>query len=102
MLKVLKSVPGVTDARLGVVHSDGWTHSYLAYHANEGDKPGFPKNNGLFAMQFDAQKGEDGIGRYWFLAYVSGFGGAPDLHVTDIVMNEWKIQCDVDSNILFP
>jgi hypothetical protein len=93
MYKVLRKTPGITEAKLGYVTRNGWTTPFLEYRADEGASRDIP-------IRFDAMKSDNG--GYWFLAYRSGLGGLPDLHVTDAVMKIWKTQCRVDANVLLP
>jgi hypothetical protein len=92
MLKVLNVTPGVSESRLGSDDSQGWNHPFLEYRATEGLR-------GSQLMRFDAQKSAEG--RYWFLAYLSGWGN-PEIHVTDLIIQNWKTQCGVSANVIFP
>jgi hypothetical protein len=91
MYQVLKTMPGVSEPKLGYVTSEGWTHPYLEYEAAE-DSPSVQH------LRFEAKKTDNG--KYWFLVMVSGVG-APDIHVTEAVMQQWKTQCSVEANVLF-
>jgi hypothetical protein len=91
MFAVLKTVPGVSEPSMGISTSDGWTHTFLEYRATEHSSETQP-------IRFSARKSDRG--GYWFMAVRSGFG--VDLHVTEVVMKEWKAQCGVDTNVLFP
>jgi hypothetical protein len=97
MFEALKTVPGISQPKLGYMSSEGWTHPFLEYRSEERNSWGRP-------MRFEAQKGDDG--RYWFLATTSGLilpdVGHVDIHVTEKVMQKWKSQCDVAANVLFP
>ena len=97
MYKVLKTVPGVTEPKLGYETSDGWTHPFLEYRAAEANSWGGP-------MRFHAKKPDNG--KFWFLAITPGrilpAVGHVDIHVTDAVVDKWKAQCRVDANVLFP
>jgi hypothetical protein len=93
MFEVLKTVPGVSEPKLGYVTSEGWAHPFLEYRSAEG--------NDVHRMRFEAQKGD----KYWFLAMMSGRIdpriGDIDIHVTHAVMQKWKTQCNVEANVLF-
>jgi hypothetical protein len=91
MYQVLKTMPGVSEPKLGYVTSEGWTHPYLEYEAAEDSPP-------LQHPRFEAKKTDNG--KYWFLIMASGFG-APHIHVTEAVMQQWKTQCSVEANVLF-
>jgi hypothetical protein len=91
MLKVLNVTPGVSEPRLGSDDSHGWYHPFLEYLATEGLR-------GSQLMRFDAQKSAEG---YWFLAYLSGWGN-PEIHVTKLIIQNWKTQCGVSANVIFP
>jgi hypothetical protein len=92
MFEVLKGMPDVIEPKLGVITSEGWTHPFLEYRAAEALSK-------FDAIRFNAQKSDrDG---FWFLAVKSGLG-APELHVTQAVIQKWKLQCSVDANVLFP
>lgn len=93
MYKVLQTAPGVSDPKLGYVASDGWTHPYLEYQAAE-------SSPSVQHPRFEAKKLDNGEG-YWFLAVLSG-AGAPDVHISEAVMQRWKTRCGVAANILFP
>ena len=91
MYKVLKTVPGVSEPKLGYVTSGGWTHPFLEYRAAE-------SNSWVQPTRFEVRKGRDG--KYYFLAYLPG-QVPPDIvyldnHVTDAVMQKWRTQCNVD------
>jgi hypothetical protein len=92
MLKVLKATPEVSESKLGVTTTDGWSHPFLEYRAAEALSDADP-------IRFDAKRSDRG--GYWFLAVKSGLG-APEGHVTDSVIKKWKTQCSVDANVLFP
>jgi hypothetical protein len=93
MYKGLQTVPGVSDPKLGYVTSDGWTHPYLEYQAAEASPS-------AQHPRFEAKNLDNGAG-YWFQAALSG-AGAPDVHISEAVMQRWKTRCGVDANILFP
>jgi hypothetical protein len=90
MLKVLKTVPGVSEPRLGNATSSGWTHPFLEYRAAEDSHWEQP-------TRFDAQKSDDG--RFWFMSMLPGMGTI-DTHVTDVVVLKWKAQCTVEAAVL--
>lgn len=92
MFKVLKAIPEVSEPKLGVTTSDGWSHPFLEYRAAEA-------LSGSAPIRFDAQR--TNRGGYWFLAVKSGLG-APEFHVTDAIMKKWKTRCGADANVLFP
>jgi hypothetical protein len=92
MLAILKAVPEVSEPKLGVTTSDGWTHPFVEYRAAEA-------LSGETPIRFDAKKADRG--GYWFLAVRSGLG-APEFHVTDSIIKKWKAQCGVEANVLFP
>jgi hypothetical protein len=92
MFKVLKAIPGVSEVAQGVETNEGWTHTFLEYLATEGSSSSRP-------IRFHAMKSDRG--GYWFLAVRSGFG-VVDLHVTEVVMQKWKSECSVDTNVMFP
>jgi hypothetical protein len=92
MFAVLKTMPGVSEPRMGIATNNGWTHSFLEYRAAERSSEEQP-------IRFDAKKSDhDG---YWFLAVRSGMGEV-DLHVTEVVIAKWKTQCGVDASVLLP
>jgi hypothetical protein len=90
MLKVLRTVPGVSEPRIGNSTSDGWTHPYLEYRAAEDSHWEQP-------TRFDVQKSHDG--RFRFMAVLPGVGGI-DIHVTNNVVKEWKERCGVEAVVL--
>jgi hypothetical protein len=92
MLEVLKTMPEVTEPKLGVATSDGWTYPFLEYRAAEA-------LSGATPIRFNAKKAAHG--GYRFLAVKSGLG-APEFHVTDAIIKKWKVQCRVDATVLFP
>jgi hypothetical protein len=92
MLEVLKTMPEVSEPKLGVTTSEGWTHPFVEYRAAEALTAATP-------IRFDAKKADRG--GYWFLAVKSGLG-APEFHVTDAIIKKWKAQCRADATVLFP
>ena len=91
MLGVLEVFPGVSEQRLSEDSSGGWLHPYLEYRAAEG-------STGARRYRFDAQRSNDG--HYSFLAKLDGMG-VTDTHVTEAVIEKWKTQCTVSSNVIF-
>jgi hypothetical protein len=94
MLDVLKTVPGVSDARLGISQSEGWTHPFLEYRAEE-------KARWVQPTRFDVQKpkGADN-GHYTFIALLPGLvteGEEVDAHVTREVVVRWREKCGVSA-----
>jgi acyl-CoA reductase-like NAD-dependent aldehyde dehydrogenase len=92
MLQVLKEIPEVSEPKLGVTTSDGWSRPYLEYRGAEVLSSSSP-------IRFNAKKADHG--GYWFEAVKSGFG-APEFHVTDAVMRKWKARCSIDAVVRFP
>jgi hypothetical protein len=97
MYQVLKTVPGVSEPKLGYITSGDWNLPFLEYHSAEANSWGQ-------AMYFDAIPTNDG--KVSFEAVTSGrvlhgFSDA-DIHVTRAVMQAWKLQCKVDANVVFP
>ena len=92
MYQALRTIPGVSEPKLGYVTSDGWTHPYLEYLAAE-------DSASVRHPRFEAEKSDNG--NYRFLAVLSGLGG-PNIHISAAVMQKWKTQCSVEANILFP
>jgi hypothetical protein len=92
MFEVLKAMHEVSEPRLGVTTSEGWAHPFLEYRAAEALSKFDP-------IRFDAKKADRG--GFWFLAVKSGLG-APEFHVTDVVIKKWKVQCGVEASVLFP
>jgi hypothetical protein len=97
MLKVLKSEPGVDQARLGTSNV-GWIHPYLEYSASE-------KTGWVQPTRFEALKPADpSRGPYLFQAVLPGVlpeRGKFDLHVTNNVEKRWKRRCGVEVLTLF-
>jgi hypothetical protein len=92
MLEVLKTMPEVSEPKLGVTTSEGWTHPFVEYRAAEA-------LSGATPIRFNAKKADRGV--YWFLAVKSGLG-APEFHVTDAIIKKWKVQCRTGATVLFP
>jgi hypothetical protein len=90
MLKVLKTVPGVSEPRLGNVTTGGWTHPFLEYRAAE-------ESRWIQPTRFDVQKRDDG--HILFMAMLPGMS-ALDTHVTNVVVQEWKVQCGVAAIVI--
>ena len=93
---VLKATPGVVEPVLGTTSSDGWTHPFLEYRADEA-------LTRTSAIRFDARQPSSGSGNrgYWLMAWKSGFG-APEYHVTEAVIKKWKARCHADVVLFFP
>jgi len=97
MLRVLRNTSGVSQAKLGISTSQGWTHPYLEYRADEDASWEQP-------TRFNVDKPEDpASSRYVFVAVLPGVfdrGSGPDTHVTKNVAQRWKAQCGVDALII--
>ena len=91
MLEVLKATPGVIGPVVGTTTSEGWTHPFLEYRADEALSRNGP-------IRFDARKGPGG---YEFWATKSGLL-APEYHVTAAVMQQWTMRCHAYANVWFP
>ena len=92
MLEVLKATPGVIGPVLGTTTSGGWTHPFLEYRADEA----LTRES---AIRFDAAKKNGGD--YLFIAAKSGLG-SPESHVTDAVVDKWKMRCHAQVMLWFP
>lgn len=95
MLKVLESVPGVSDAKLGEATQTGVARPYVQYHAAER----YPGGQLVRFTLWQHNKGS-----LWFVAGMSGQvgpSGTIDIHVTDDVTHQWSIKCGVSANVLF-
>jgi hypothetical protein len=90
MLKVLRTVPGVSEASLGTSTDGGWDHPFLEYRAAEG-------SHWVQPNRFNLQK--DDKGHVWFMAMLPGVGKI-DTQVTDIVVKKWKMRCDVAAVVI--
>jgi hypothetical protein len=90
MLKVLKTVPGVSEPRLGNATTGGWTHPFLEYRAAE-------ESRWIQPTRFDVQKPDDG--HILFMGTLPGVGPL-DTHVTDVVVQQWKLQCGVAAIVI--
>jgi len=90
MLKVLKTVPGVSDAHLGISVDGGSEYPFLEYRATE-------QTHWLEPTRFTLQKGNSG--QIWFQAMLPGIGRL-DTHVTDDVVKKWREQCGVVAVVL--
>jgi hypothetical protein len=90
MLKVLNTVPGVSEARLGTSTNGGWIHPFLKYRAAE-------ESHWVQPTRFDLQKSDKA--KVWFMATLPGMGTL-DTHVTNVVVQEWKQQCGVVAVVL--
>jgi hypothetical protein len=95
MYEVLKAMPGVSDPKLGYVTSNGWTHPFLEYRADEATQWVQP-------TRFEAQRNEKG--QYSFLGILPGQIdprlGALDLHVTNAVTTKWNTQCHANAFVI--
>ena|ERR1700723_393968 len=90
MLKVLKTVPGVSEPRLDNATSGGWTHPFLEYRAAEG-------SHWVQPTRFDAQKTT--AGSFSFVGILPGMGPI-DTHVTNVVVEQWKARCGVEAMVI--
>jgi len=90
MLKVLMSVPGVSDAHLAISVDGGSEYPFLEYRATE-------QTQWLEPTRFTLQKGNSG--QIWFQAMLPGIGRL-DTHVTDDVVKKWREQCGVVAVVL--
>ena len=93
MLEVLKTVPGVSEPKLGYVTREGWTHPFLEYRAAE-------RTSWVQPTRFEARRSARGM---WFQAVLPGVvspGLGLDIHVTDAVMKKWKTQCHIDAIVI--
>lgn len=94
MLSVLKTVPGVSDARLGETTDDGVALPYVEYRAAEKARWAAPTRFTLFP----ASKNQ-----IVFQEILPGLvtpGTMPDTHVTDVIVKEWKALCHVDADVI--
>lgn len=94
MYKALKTVPGVSEPKVGYVRSDGRTYPFLEYRAAE-------YNSWLEPARFDVMR--SGHDKYYFLAILPGLvppGGHVDFHVTAAVTHKWRTECNVDAEVL--
>jgi hypothetical protein len=91
MYEVLKTMPGVSEPKIGYVTREGWTHPFLEYRAEE-------TNSWVQPTHFEAKR--DDQDRYRFEAIVPGIVdpriGHFDIHVTDAVVEHWETQCHVE------
>ncbi len=91
MLKVLKTVPGVSEPRLGNASSAGSTRPFLEYRATEASRWKQP-------TRFALQRSPDG--QVYFMAVLPGNVIPSDTHVTNVVVQRWKAQCGADATVL--
>jgi hypothetical protein len=95
MYEVLKIMPGVTEPKLGYVTSNGWTHPFLEYRADEATHWAQP-------TRFEARR--DDKGQYSFLGLLPGQIdpriGHLDLHVTEAVTAKWNTQCHANAFVI--
>ena len=89
MLDVIKSVPGVSEPRLGNTTSHGVSHPYLEYRAAEG-------SHWIQPTRFYAQQSNKS--HYW-QAMLPGMAEI-DVHVTNDVVRKWNTQCGVKAYVL--
>jgi len=95
MFDVLKSTPGVTEAKVGQSNEDGRTYPYVEFHAEQGWVQNF-----RFAPSDLFDKSQNA---FTFLAGVSGLqddASPPDNHVSTAVLDKWEAQCRVGSIFL--
>ena len=104
MLKALKTVPGVSDAKQGVtVGIPGQVlpapgrvpRPYVEYWAAEDARWTTPTR---LIFEYSNK------GAIYFQAVLPGIvsvGKTPDTHVTDIATRKWQAQCDVKAIVLF-
>jgi hypothetical protein len=90
MLDVLKSVPGISEPRLGNTTSDGVSHPYLECRAAEGSR-------WIQPTRFYVQQSNNS--HYW-QAMLPGMMEI-DVHATNDVVRKWKTQCGVKAYVLF-
>jgi hypothetical protein len=95
MYEVLKKMPGVTEPKLGYVASNGWTHPFVEYRADEASHWAQP-------TRFEARK--DDHDQYSFLGVLPGITdprlGHLDLHVTEAVTAKWNEQCHANAYVI--
>ena len=94
MLKVLKVTPGVSEPKLGEATSSGTMAPFLEYRAAEATRWVQP-------TRFTFQQSSKGV--IWFQTMLPGAmpsGSHPDLHVTDVVVKKWQLQCGVLASVL--
>jgi hypothetical protein len=95
MYEVLKTIPGVTEPKLGYVTSNGWTHPFLEYRADEA-------THWVQPTRFEARRGDHD--QYSFLGILPGqidpHIGHLDLHVTEVVTAKWNTQCHANAYVI--
>ena len=90
MLKVLETVPGVSEPRLGKATNGDVAHPFLEYRAAEGSRWVQP-------TRFTFQESSEGHG--YFMATLPGIGPI-DTHVTDIIVKKWETTCGARALVL--
>ena len=95
MYEVLKTMPGVTEPKLGYVTSNGWTHPFLEYRADEA-------THWVQPTRFEGRKGDHD--QYSFVGILPGVIdpriGHLDLHVTEAVTAKWNAQCHANAYVI--
>ncbi|OOG43581.1 hypothetical protein B0E51_01980 [Rhodanobacter sp. C05] len=95
MLRVLKVMPGVSQAVLGEAKSNGATRPFIEYRAAEGARWKQPTR---FTLQ------QSSGSHFSFMAVLPGLvtpGSDVDAHVTNAVVKKWETQCGAEANVLF-
>ena len=95
MLNVLKTVPGVSEPRVGTIPSSGVMVPFVEYHAAE-------KASWAQPTRFVFQPTTNGT--IWFQALLPGLvstGTDVDWHVTKFVVEKWSTRCGVQASVLF-
>jgi hypothetical protein len=90
MFKVLKAAPGISEARLGKSTSAGLARPFLEYRAAEASRWKQP-------TRFTLEQSRDG--HSYFMAMLPGIGPI-DTHVTNVVVQKWKVYCGVEATVL--
>lgn len=91
MTKVLKSMAGVSDVKIGKKAVNGSTLPFIQYRSIE-------DNGSIWHLRFMSE--QPSSGRIVFTTSISGLG-PPKLPVTSAVVRKWKTQCDVDTIFRF-
>ena len=100
MLRVLKSVPGIDDAEMGVSDTGDWLHPFLQYHA-------VAETNGFRATtRFEATRDfhSSSDQKTFFRALISGLappGEEPPDYGTGAMAKLWEKKCNVHVMVLF-
>lgn len=95
MLRVLKTVPGVSEPKLDTTQSSGVMVPIVEYRAAEKASWTQPTR---FVFQPESNR------TIWFQALLPGListGTDLDWHVTKVVVKKWKAQCGVEATVLF-